>query len=143
MIRKADYSDFEAILDLSEEFWKSTIYTEKFDREHTKVMVEMAYQHGLLAVIDLGGVVGFCAAVKAPILGSPLALGATELAWYVKPDHRGGRKGIELMIYMEELAKAENVKYFTMVAMHSSMEVGLIYERMGYSKSETSYTKVL
>jgi len=143
MIRKADKFDFEAILDLSEEFWKSTIYTEKFDRDHTKVMVEMAHSCGLLAVIDLGGVVGFCAAVKAPIIGSPLALGATELAWYVKPDHRGGRKGIELMKFMEDLAADEGVKYFTMVAMHSSMEVGSIYERLGYKKSETSYTKVL
>jgi len=143
MIRKADECDFEAILDLSEEFWKSTIYTEKFDRDHTKAMVEMAHDCGLLAVIDLDEVVGFCAAVKAPILGSPLALGATELAWYVKPDHRGGRKGIELMKFMEDLAAEEGVKYFTMVAMHSSMEVGSIYERLGYKKSETSYTKVL
>jgi N-acetylglutamate synthase-like GNAT family acetyltransferase len=143
MIRKADCSDFDAILDLSEEFWESTIYIEKFDRDHTRAMVEIAYECGLLAVIDLDGVVGFCAAVKAPILGSPLALGATELAWYVKPAYRGGRKGIELMKFMEQLASEEGVKYFTMVAMNSSMEVGSIYERLGYKKSETSYTKVL
>jgi ribosomal protein S18 acetylase RimI-like enzyme len=107
------------------------------------VMVKLSYDSGLLAVIDTGHVVGFCAAVMAPILGSPKALGATELAWYVSPESRGGRYGIKLMQFMEEIAKEAGVKYFTMVSMHSSMEVGSIYERMGYTKTETAYTKVI
>ncbi len=143
MIRSADEKDFDAILDLSEQFWLSTIYSEPFERDHTLIMVQMAYRCGLLAVLDIGGVVGFCAAVCSPILGSSNALGATELAWYVKPENRGGKNGLRLMLFMEDLAKAKGVKYFNMVAMHSSMEVGSIYERLGYQKTETSYTKVL
>ena len=143
MIREARPSDFDKILDLSSVFWESTIYDEDFDRDHTLKMVELSHSHELLAVLDIDGVVGFCSAIMAPILGSPKAYGATELAWYVMPEHRGGKSGIQLMMFMEDLAKKAGVKYFTMVAMHSSMEVGSIYERMGYKKNETCYTKVI
>ena len=143
MIRRATESDFESILNLSEKFWESTIYSEPFDRDHAMVMVKLSFDLGLLAVIDTGQVVGFCAAIMAPILGSPCAYGATELAWYVSPESRGGKNGVKLMQFMEEIAKEAGVKYFTMISMHSSMDVGSIYERLGYTKTETSYTKVI
>ena len=143
MIRMATEEDFESILTLSENFWESTIYDEPFDRDHALVMVKLSYDSGLLAVIDCGGVVGFCSAVMAPILGSPNAYGATEIAWYVSPESRGGKSGIKLMQFMEEIAKEAGVKYFTMISMHSSMNVGSIYERLGYKKTETAYTKVI
>ena len=143
MIRLAKESDFDAILDLSAIFWESTIYDEPFDRDHALVMLKISYESGLLAVIDCNGVVGFCSAVMAPILGSPNAYGATEIAWYVSPESRGGSQGIKLMQFMESIAKDAGVKYFTMVSMHSSMDVGSIYERLGYIKTETAYTKVM
>ncbi len=108
-------------------------------------MVQFAYDQGLLAVVDNGGVVGFCAGVKSPSLGSPEAIVGTELAWWISPDHRSGRNGIALLRFMEQIAKDEGVKYWTMIAMESSMpeKVCSMYEREGYQKSETGYTKVL
>lgn len=143
MIRLAKELDFDEILNLSENFWESTIYDEPFDRDHALVMLRISHESGLLAVIDCNGVVGFCSAVMAPILGSPKAYGATEIAWYVSPESRGGSQGIKLMQFMEKIAREAGVKYFTMVSMYSSMDVGSIYERLGYRKTETSYTKVI
>lgn len=146
MIRRATEADFESILDMSARFWLETQFTEPFERAHTLNMVEMAYDHELLAVVDINGeCVGFCAAIKAYTMGSTKALCATELAWWLNPEHRRGKNGIALLLFMEELVKEQGVKYWTMISMQSSMpeEVGRMYERMGYVHSETSYTKVL
>lgn len=145
MIRKAKQSDFESILNLAAEFWLQTDYDEVFERDHTLVMVKMAFDHGLLAVVEINDeVVGFCAGVKSFILASSKAMIATELAYWVDPQHRGGKNGIALLHFMEELVKEQKIKYWTMIAMQSSMpeQVGRLYENMGYVRSETGYTKV-
>lgn len=144
MIRLATEADFDAILEMSAKFWLHTQFDEPFDREHTLIMVQFAHAQGLLAVVDVDGPIGFCAAVKSPILGSPNAYGATELAWWLNPESRGGKHGIALLRFMEQLIQEQGIKYWTMVAMESSMpkEVGRMYEKLGYVRSEISYTKV-
>lgn len=146
MIREAQVSDFPAIVDLSREFWAHTMFEEPFDPEHTQKMVDLAYDHNLLAVLEVDyQVVGFVAGISSFLLGSTQAKCGTELAWWVSPAHRGGRNGIALLNFIEQLAAKNGIKYWTMVSMESSMpeKVGRMYEKMGYSKSETSYTKVL
>jgi GNAT superfamily N-acetyltransferase len=145
MIRLATEQDFESILEMSAKFWLSTQFDEPFEPGHTKHYVQMAFDHDLLAVVEIDGEnVGFCAAIKSFILGSTKAVGATELAWYIYPEHRAGKNGIALLLFMEGLVKEQGIKYFTMVSMQSSMpeQVNRMYERMGYQHSETCYTKV-
>lgn len=145
MIRAATENDFSEILRMSADFWLHTQFSEPFEAEHTKNMVKMAFDHGLLAVVEINGlVVGFCAAVKSYILGSTKAMCATELAWWIDPEHRQGKNGVALLQFMEGLVQEQGIKYWTMVSMQSSMPevVGRMYERMGYVHSETCYTKV-
>lgn len=145
MIRCANESDFDEILMMSAEFWKHTQFSEAFEAEHTKNMVQMAFDHGLLAVVEINNnVVGFCAGIKSFILGSTKAMCATELAWWIDPDHRQGKNGVALLQFMEGLVQEQGIKYWTMVSMQSSMpeQVNRMYERMGYVHSETCYTKV-
>lgn len=146
MIRKATPQDFDAILDLSAEFWLHTQFTEPFERDHTLVMVQMAYDHELLAVVDVDGkVMGFSAGIKAPLLGSSQAMHGTELAWWISPQLRGKMHGVRLLEFIERLAIAQDLTYWHMVSMESSMPeyVNGLYERLGYKKSETTWTKVL
>ena len=145
MIRLATEDDFESILDMSAKFWLQTMFDEEFEPEHTEFYVQMAFDHGLLAVCEIDGKnVGFCAAIKSFILGSTKAEYATELAWYLDPDHRKGKNGIALLRFMEGLVKEQKIKYWVMISMQSSMPeaVGRMYESEGYTRSETSYTKV-
>jgi len=145
MIRIAREDDFDSILGMAADFWLQTQFNEPFEPEHTRHYVQMAFDHELLAVVEIDGEnVGFCAAIKSFILGSTKAYGATELAWWLDPEHRKGKNGIALLLFMEGLVKEQGIKYWTMVSMQSSMpeQVGRMYERMGYVHSETSYTKV-
>jgi GNAT superfamily N-acetyltransferase len=143
-IRKATENDFGVILSMSELFWESTVYDEPFCPNQTIISIQAAYDCGLLAVVEKeGDVIGFCAAVIFPLLASNSGLCASELAYFLKPSSRGTGDGIKLIKFMEMLAKDAGVKYFVMVSMLSSMDVGAIYERLGYKKSEVSYLKVL
>lgn len=144
MIRKAIEADFEQILDLAADFWTHTEFEEPFEREHTVSLVEMAHEHGLLAVVELDNkLVGFAAGVKAPLMGNSTVMAGTELAWWVDPNYRGN--GVRLLKFMEQLAKEEGLKYWSMVSMESSNPeyVDKIYRKMGYKLSETTYLKVI
>ncbi len=145
MIRIAAKDDIPSILALCEDFWKHTLYKEEFDSDHTEIMVNMALDHGLLAVLEIDGIAGFVAGIKSYLMASKQALTGTELAWWVNPEHRRGRKGINLMLFIEDLAKKQGIKYWNMISMESSSPdtANRIYQRLGYSKTETSYTKVL
>lgn len=145
MIRDATKEDFHRILSLCADFWKYTVYDEPFDADHTLVMVELAFEHGLLIVSQgESGVNGFMAAVKAPILASPNAMQAIELAWYVDPSARNGKAGIQLIKVMEEKVKSQGIKYWNMLSMQSSMpdRVNAMYRKLGYNHTETTFTKV-
>lgn len=145
VIRTAVEGDIPEILEMCAHFWSETIYDEPFDPDYTVNMVKLSLDHELLAVVDLNGVVGFVAGIKSPLLGNGDTLTGTELAWWIEPEHRKGRLGIDLMRYIEKLAKIQGVKYWNMISMESSAPevANRIYERLGYSKSETSYTKVI
>ena len=146
MIRHADKNDIPKILEMSAKFWLRTQFDEPFNAEHTQAMVEMAISHGLLAVLVVDGSVnGFVAGIKSFLLGSQEAICATELAWWVEPEHRKGRNGVALVKFIENAAKEQGVKYWTMVSMQSSEpeQANSLYKALGYELSEESHTKRL
>jgi len=146
MIRKATEEDLPIILNMCRTFWKETRYTEEFDPDHTLAMIEMALDHGLLAVVEGNSeILGFCAAVKSPLLASREAWMATELAWWINPEHRTNGHGLELLAAMENLARDEGVKYFNVVSMQSSNpeSANKLYIKTGYTLNEIVFTKEL
>lgn len=109
-------------------------------------MAAMCIEQKLMAVLEINSkVVGFACAIKGALLANHSVITASEVAWWCDPDHRGGKGGLSLLIALEGLARAQGVKYFNMQYMLSSMPKTIegIYEKLGYSKSEVSYTKVL
>lgn len=146
MVRDGTADDLDAVVMMAEEFWRHTMYDEPFDHEHVRCMAAMALDHGLLAMLEIDGKVeGFTAGVKGPLLGNASVLTGTEIAWWVNPEARKGRNGIALMKHIEGMAKQQGIKYWNMIVMQSCQpEVGAaIYEAMGYTKSEISYTRIL
>jgi len=146
MVRDGKTEDLGAVVEMAREFWKHTRYDEAFDADYVEFMSAMALEHGLLAILEVDGVIeGFTAGLKSPLLACSTVLGGTEIAWWVNPAARRGRNGIALMQHIEKMAKAQGVKYWNMIVMESCQpEVGAaIYERLGYEKSETSYTRIL
>lgn len=146
MVRDGKAEDIPTVVEMAREFWKHTRYDDPFDQDYVAFMTGMALEHGLLAILEVDGAIeGFTAGLKAPLLACAGVLSGTEIAWWVNPAARKGRNGIALMQHIERMAKAQGVKYWNMIVMESCQpEVGAaIYKRLGYEKSETSYTRIL
>lgn len=146
MVRDGNKDDLPAVVEMAREFWQHTMYAEPFDADYVEFMASMAIDHGLLAILELDDVIeGFTAGLKSPLLACADVLSGTEIAWWVNPSARKGRNGIALMQHIERMARAQGVKYWNMIVMESCQPeiAAAIYERLGYKKSETSYTRVL
>lgn len=68
---------------------------------------------------------------------------STEIAWYVNKEHRTTTAGFRLMKMYEEWALSKDVKYIGMTYLEDITDLSEIYEKKGYSKTETSYIKEL
>ena len=146
LIRKAVRADIPFIVNMAEKFWQFTIYDDLFCPATIETLAENCIENNMCSVVDVRGVVvGFAAGVIGGLIGNASVKTGTELAWWVDPEHRGGRNGIGLLMHIEALAEAQGVKYWNMEFMESSMpeEIRAIYERLGYRKNETLYTKIL
>ena len=145
MIRAGDESDIEDILAMCEKFWAETMYEESFEKDHALKMVRLALSQELLAVLDINGVCGFVAGVLGPLLGNSKTIMGTEVAWWVEPEQRSKSNGINLMLFIEDLAKKQGVKYWNMISMQSCQPdiANSIYDRLNYKLNEMSWTKVI
>ena len=146
MIRDAVEQDLDELLELAEEFWKHTIYDEELEHDRVLQMFQVSFDHNLFLVLELEGKVrGFMTAIKAPLLASTKTTMAVETAFYIDPDYRGNKIGVDLIIQMEQKVKQQGIKYWNMVSMESSSPevANKLYLKLGYTKSETSFTKVI
>ena len=145
-VRPGTPEDFGAIVKMARDFWAHTMYDDPFDEGSVEGMAKTCYDHGLLSVLEVDGVQeGFACGLKGGLLANNAVPCGTEVAWWVNPDFRSGSNGIRLLKHLESLAKAQNIKYWNMSCMYSSMpdHVTELYERLGYRKAEIAYTRVL
>jgi GNAT superfamily N-acetyltransferase len=66
---------------------------------------------------------------------------ASELMWYVEPEHRKGGIGLQLLWEAERRAKKQGAE--TMIFSAPNDSVAALYKRFGYEQLEVSYRKVL
>lgn len=142
--RIATEDDLPAITDMACEFWdEGTVYEEVADWGHIYDLMALCLSHNLLCVLEDFALEGFCAGVKSPCLGSPLALQGAEVAWWINPEYRGKEGGGILFSFIENLAKKAGIKYWNMSTMESSSpEISTYYEKRGYTLNEKHYMRI-
>jgi len=93
---------------------------------------------GLFVAENAGLVVGMIAVL---VFGHPLSGEriASELFWWVEPEHRGG--GIRLMKRAETWAQRRGAVKMQMIA--PTEQVGRVYEALGYTRIEEVYQRAL
>jgi len=148
-VRAAGYSDVDRIADLGDEFWGQTVYAKQGAVYHGEQARKFLYQiinNGIVLVAeDDDGVQGFILLAIVPIPWCLDALTATELAYYVTPEKRKGGAGIRLLREAENVAKDRGIKYISMAHVNSvdPATPESVYTRLGYSKTETFFSKDL
>ena len=86
--------------------------------------------------------VGYHWSIIRPHLHYHSCLTAFTDIYYLHPDHRKGMTGLALMRFFEQSVKAKGVrKIYT--AHKEKLDKGIIFERLGYQKSEIVYTKYI
>lgn len=148
--RRATVDDLHDLLHYGEKFWESTRYFQvdnvPYCPESVETMIRGLLNGGgyiIVLVDDNNKVKGFGLVAVYPNVWNHALTSAGELAFYIDEDYRGHGTGVQLLTAMEGFARIRGVKYMAMISMEHSMDVGPLYEKMGYVKTETTYTKEL
>lgn len=150
-IRKGHIGDLEAIVEMGEQFWQHTRYyqidgVEYYPATVRKVVAAILNERapGYILVVDTDeGVKGMCILAQYFNVWHEGLSTVGELAYWLDEDLRGEGLGKALCQKAEQLARLRGIKYMALVSMDHSMDVGPLYESLGYIKTETTYTKEL
>lgn len=145
MLRLANVWDKPAVRKLFDKFHEESGYvsntpTDRFDDVFDEAIVN---EDMLLIVLEEDDeVVGFLLATMSV---SPFSfdLLAAELAWYMDKNHRSGSGGYRMFRLFEEWGEAKGADHLVMACINELNDLGRFYEKNGYSKRETTYSKRL
>ena len=144
MIREATKEDYPSIERHARRFWEETYFKDDYLDGSALMYMDVALSQRLLFVAEVdGNIVGFAAGCMSPLMGNLKVMAGTEMAWWVDPEFRATRCGIGLLKALETSSKKQGCKYWSMVAMESSMPKPLqkLYKKMGYTSNEYTFTK--
>lgn len=89
-----------------------------------------------------GRIVGYHLSIIRPHLHYSQSLSAFTDIYFIVPEFRKGRTGINLMKFTEKSLKARGVqKMFTGTKLH--LDMGRLFEHLGWTETERLYTKVI
>jgi len=142
MVRQANKYDKTEIIEMMKLFRDEADLPEYIDSNNE------AYWNRLLDTIFAGmGVIfieenkGLLMAIIHPTVWDDKIFTMQELAWYVKPEFRGGSTGYRLLLsyieYGKQLKQFGRIKFFGVSKMDTSPE--LKYEKFGFRKKDENW----
>lgn len=146
VIRRATREDVPAIVAMAARFRGETAYAGLVDEnlEALEALARFLIEFGVVFVAEKFGrvLVGMLAAtvITHPISGERIA---SEVAWWVEPEYRGGTAGVRLLEAVEQWAVAQGARRFQMIAPTANARVGELYRRRGYTEIETIWQREL
>ncbi|SDQ42013.1 GNAT family N-acetyltransferase [Pseudoxanthomonas sp. CF125] len=146
-IRKSTLADVPAIVAMSAKFYETTSYAKwaNFNPATVDILAsDLTENHLMLLAEHEGKVVGMVGLFVAPFMFNKDKIGAYEVVWWVDPDAQGNGAGKALLAAIEPACKERGVSAIQMVHLASSPpQAAMIYERMGYAHTESSYTRIV
>lgn len=144
MIRKATIADVPALIELGREFAAVSPYNSEYSEQAVGSVLETLIVNGVVLVYESSGsIYGGLLGMLAPVWFSLSDKIAVEVAWWVAPQHRGGRGGIGLIRAFELWAKESGAVSVALsdILIDNGFAVGGALSRMGYTLSERTHTK--
>ncbi|MES2367709.1 MAG: GNAT family N-acetyltransferase [Pseudomonadota bacterium] len=147
-VRAGTAQDFLSCIPMAERFWSVAGYAGDipFDADSTVDYFAMGLKAGLFAVAEKSGeVIGFVIGVTTPSMVNRDCLIGAELAWWMEPEHRNSMDAIRLLKHIELMAKEAGCKLWSMMCLEAlePEKVEKMYLKMGYEKSERTFTRRL
>lgn len=148
IIRKATHDDIPRIVEMAERFYASTDYPAIGPASKASLaglaIITMESGVMLVAQTDHGEVIGMACLFIEPFTFNPSILVASELAWWIEPEHRGGALAGRMMRAIENECHGMDVNVIRMATLRNSPpQAAAIYERMGYAQSDSHYMRAI
>lgn len=146
MIRRLQRADFDQVQELMECFANESgigdLENPTYDTDHVRQVLLRCEKGGISLVGQKGDqITGVLLSILVPDLWIPEIVRLRELAWYVRPEHRGGTTGARLYsAYIdsaEELRRSGRITSYTMSQLSGSPNFDL--ERRGFRHLETTF----
>lgn len=153
-IRKATIEDIPRIVEMAQRFYPESPYPALYgDMPDTQAAgLALIAMNGaesiepgvMLLAEDAGEVVGMACLCADRATFNPLVRITSELVFWIEPEHRGGMAAVRLLKAAETEAKALGIQVNRMAVLSSSPEqASKLYERMGYTHTESYFSKRL
>lgn len=153
-IRSATMDDVPRIVEMAERFYATSGYPDFYGpmaKESAAGLAiitmqgapEFGVEPGVMLVAEHEGeLVGMaCVHIDRFLFNSSVKVGH-ELAFWIEPEHRGGRLAARLLCEIETAVAARGATVNRMATLATSPpQAAAIYERMGYTRSESFYSK--
>ena len=108
-------------------------------------MYDDIYRSGQMHVVTArcdGKLIGYHVSIVRPHLHYKSSLSSYTDLYFIHPDYRKGMTGVNLFRFTEKSLKQRGVqKMFTGTKL--SLDMGRIFERLGWRETERLYTKVI
>ena len=142
IIREATADDEAAVVGMALAFLRSSSYAEfEGPPEQLKTLFRALLSIGVVFLAEDGGEpIGMLALAAVPHVLTGQLYG-DEVAWWVRPDSRGGPAGLRLLRAAEQWAGQRQLMCLRMVQPADEPAVGRLYQRRGYRVVEVSYHK--
>lgn len=149
-IRHAQVNDIPQLIIMGREFWSHCEMRHLV--EYNPGTIEALYQniiggdeHVALVVEDKDILVGVATALVFPCWMNSDVLTSQEINWWLDPDYRGGRLGLELLDALENAVLEKGAGSFMMVALDNLEpdRLAKLYARRGYVPFEHTFLRGL
>jgi len=136
----ATLDDLQEIKDMAARFLAVTGYANYSDEETIEnLIVGMLTGRQDEKIILLKPGIGMLAGISSPFIFGPHLI-ASEIAWWIEPEKRGQKDGVELVEAFEYWAKFKAAcAIITLTSLDD--KVGKFYESRGYKLHERAYMK--
>lgn len=151
-VRYAEFSDLVPATQMLIDSYNTTEYSQhnaKPDAESVASavigMIDNPTAVVLLATTDDGEPIGIAGAVGHQLWLNLSHTIAQELFWYVAPDHRRSRAGKMLMEGLDTWSRAIGADTLCVASVRSKHQnrINQIFEKQGFTRTETLFTKEL
>ena len=140
-------SDIPQVIKLGKNFLQASPYSDlRFSEEATEAYLRVCLTNPeeRICILSMDGNIAVGALLAhtslAPFSSDKIA---TELAWWVEPEYRNSRRGLELKAAYEYWAIKMGAKKIGMALLNTEHGPALhrLFSRNGYKEAETAYVK--
>jgi GNAT superfamily N-acetyltransferase len=147
IIRQATHEDIPRIVEMGRAFYAASGYEAIAPASIPSIagLAIVTMEQGVMLVAESDDrVVGMASLFLEPFTFNPEVTVASELAWWIDPDHRGGTLAVRMLHAIGEACQSKGVKVIRMAALESSPpQVAGLYGRAGYVRSDSHYMRIL